>query len=118
MFITPITSTHFSLAVRQNELKLLEALDNMICMHFTDFIRLYSFKIQLKMYLHSLAFDFGKEHEWRKVQVLMASDSLSVLLFLETLSKDNVVLSFAWLFSIVKYSDEPMYKCKGKEGHI
>lgn len=95
MFITPTISTHFSLAVRQNELELLEALDNMICMHFTDFIRLYSFKIQLKMYFHSLAFDFGKEYEWREVQVLMASDSLSFLLFLETQAKDDVVLSFA-----------------------
>lgn len=74
MFITPTMSTYFSLAVRQSELKLLEAL-NMICMHFTDFISLYGFKMQLKMYFHSLAFDFGKEHERRKVQVLMAGDS-------------------------------------------
>lgn len=84
MFITPTMSTHFSLAVRQNKLKLLEALDNMICMHFTDIIRLYSFKIQFKMYFHSLAFDFGNKHEWRKVHVLMANDSLSFLLFPET----------------------------------
>lgn len=118
MFITPTMSTHFSLAVRQNELKLLEALDNMICLHFTDFIRLYSFKIQLKMYFHSLAFDFGKEHEWRKVQVLMANDSLSFLLFLETWAKNGILLSFAWLLSILKYSDDPMYKHKGKEGYI
>lgn len=95
MFITPTMSTHFSLAVRQNELKLLEALANMICMHFAGFIRLYSFKIQLKMYFHSLAFDFGKEHEWRKVQVLMVCDSLSFLLFLETQAKNDAVLSFA-----------------------
>lgn len=93
MFITPTMSTYFSLAVRQSELKLLEAL-NMICMHFTDFISLYGFKIQLKMYFHSLAFDFGKEHEWRKVQVLMASDSSSFLLFLDTWAKNDVVLSF------------------------
>lgn len=62
MFITTTMSTHSSLAVRQNESKLLTALD-MICMHFTDFIRLYSFKIQLKMYFHCLAFEFAKEHE-------------------------------------------------------
>lgn len=94
MFITPTMSTYFSLAVRQNELKLLEALNNMICMHFTDFISLYGFKIQLKMYFHSLAFDFGKEHEWRKIQVLMASDSISFLLFLDTWAKNDVALSF------------------------
>lgn len=70
------------------------------------------------MYFHSLAFDIGKEHEWRKVQVLMASDSLSFLLFLETWAENYVVLSFALLLSILKYSDEPMYKHKGKEGRI
>lgn len=94
MFITPMMSTHFSLAVRQNELELLEALDNMICMHFTDFISLYGFKIQLKMYFHSLPFDFGKEHGWKKVQVLIASDSSAFLLFLETWAKNYVLLPF------------------------
>lgn len=93
MFITPTMSTHFSLAVRQNELKVLEALGNMICMHFTDFISLYGFKIQLKMYFHSLAFDFGKAHELKKVQVLMTSDSGAFLLFLDTWAKNDVVLS-------------------------
>lgn len=88
----------------------------MICMHFTDFISLHGFKIQLKMYVHSLAFDFDKEHEWRKV--LMASDSSSFLLFLDTWAKNDVALSFVWLLSTLKSTDEPVYKHKGKEGHI
>jgi len=66
MFIAPTISIYFSSAVRQNELKLLEALDNMICMHFTEFIRLYSFKIQLIMYFHSLTFGFGKNMNGEK----------------------------------------------------
>jgi len=38
----------------------------MICMHFTEFIRLYSFKIQLIMYFHSLTFGFGKNMNGEK----------------------------------------------------
>lgn len=45
------------------------------------------------MYFHCLAFDFDKEHEWRKIQVFVAGDSLSLLLFFETWSKNDVVMS-------------------------